>query len=111
MAMKFLKIFNLPELAQPQVIRIISDELSKNKCWRIIGKEAYKITSTIIVTLLATIGAALVITTTPTGSIEKEKTTSKFNKVPVNMNSTTTGKRNLLTYTENVLKVNIIANL
>ena len=46
----------------------------------IIGKEAYKITSALVVTLLATIGAALVITTTQTESEEiLEKSTAMFN--------------------------------
>ena len=77
----------------------IADELSKNKCWIIIGKEAYKIASTIVVTLLATIGAAVVISTTQMNSSDiLEKTTVKFNtQVPMNVNFTKAGKKIIYT--------------
>ena len=69
---------------------------------KIIGKEAYKIVSALVVTLLATIGAALVITTNKTDS-NKIQTTVQFNShVPIIMNFTKIGKKN--PYSEKIIK-------
>ena len=76
-------------------IIFISDESSKSKYLKIIGKEAYKIVSALVVTLLATIGAAFVITTNQTDSNEIQ-TTVKFNSdVPIVVNFTKIGKKSL----------------
>ena len=57
----------------------------------LIGKEAYKTITALVVTLLATIGAAYIITSNQTDS--NEMTTAKFNsKVPMIVNFTKTGK-------------------
>ena len=69
---------------------------------KIIGKEAYKIISALVVTLLATIGAAFIITTNQTDS-NKIQTTVKFNThVPI-VDFTKPGKKS---FSRQFLKIN-----
>ena len=76
-------------------IIFISDESSKSKYLKIIGKEAYKIVSALVVTLLATIGAALVFATNKTDSNEIQTTVNFNSHVPIIVNFTKIGKKSL----------------
>ena len=65
--------------------------MPRNKYLVIIGKEAYKIISALVVTLLATIGAAFIITANQIDS--NKPTTVKVNSnMPMIVNFTNTGK-------------------